>query len=109
MAHQPERGRAVVLQLTSTLRFVTFALMLILSSVKLSRMVNGTVGSWDANKTAAAVSIGTRREMQLIFMLTRRNRYRVNSHSRNPLYSVNRLLQEIEAAVKPPGVFSVEC
>jgi hypothetical protein len=81
--------------------------MLILSSVKLSRTVNGAVGSWDANETAAAVSIGTRRAMQLIFMLTRRNGYRVNSHSRNPLYSVNRLSQEIEAAVKPPGVFGV--
>jgi hypothetical protein len=33
------------LQLTSTLRFVTFALKLFLSLVKLSRMANGAVGS----------------------------------------------------------------
>lgn len=44
-AHQLETGRASTPQLTSTSRFVTFTLMLFLSSVKLSRIANGAVGS----------------------------------------------------------------
>ena len=89
MAHQPERGRAVMPQLTSLSRFVTLALMLFLSSAKLSRTANGAVGSWDANELAAAASKGTRRTMQLIFMLIRRDGCKVDSHSKNPLYSEN--------------------
>ena len=56
------------------------------------------------NETATAASKGTRSKHELIFMLTKGDRCRVNSHSSNPLYSANGLSQEIEVTVKPPGV-----